>query len=316
MSLAAPWFLLALALLPLGVVAQRAAQRRRRRFAVRFPGVETVVAAMSAGGSRWRRRLPGLLLAAAVAVLAVALARPQATVAVASEQASVILVTDTSGSMGATDIAPTRLEAARAAAERFLEKVPERLAVGLIAYSSAPHTVHPPSTDRESVQAALLSLGSEGATATGDALDVAIERIEEEVGEEGRRPPSAIVLLSDGKATRGVDPVEVAGRAGSLKIPIYTVALGTDEGTVPAGFGVSIRVPPDRETLREVARASGGRAFEVEDAEELDQVYEGLGSRVGRRDRKREVTAAFAAVGLLLLGGAAGTSLRWRGRVG
>jgi Ca-activated chloride channel family protein len=274
------------------------------------------VAAVSAGLPAWRRRIPALLLAVAALALAIALARPQATVAVPIEQATVLLVVDTSRSMLAEDVDPTRLEAARGAARRFLDRVPDELRVGLVAFSTAPHTVEEPTLDRERIRATIDALEADGGTATGDALDAALEQLERAGSDGARRPPAAVVLLSDGRATDGQDPVEVARRAADLRVPIHTVALGTPEGTVAAGpFGERVAVPPDPETLQEIAEVSRGDAFEVDDADELDRIYERLGSEVGTRPEEREVTAAFAAAGLLLLAGAAGTAVRWRGRL-
>jgi Ca-activated chloride channel family protein len=314
MSLASPLALLALALLPLGAAAQALARRRRRRYALRFPAVD-VVAAILPSTPTWRRWVPGALLATAATALVVALARPQVTVAVPVERASVALVTDASRSMLATDVEPSRLLAAQRAAERFLDRVPDRLQVGLVGFSTAPHTVLEPTTQHERVRAALLGLAADGGTATGDALAVALERLAEQRGAGGRRAPAAIVLLSDGKATAGEDPVAVARRAAAARVPIYTVALGTPDGVVPGGPFGDRPVPPDPEAMRAIAAASRGQAFEVDAADELDRVYERLGSEVGTRPERREVTAGFAAAGLVLLGAAVATAVRWRARV-
>ena len=123
------------------------------------------------------------------------------------------------------------------------------------------------------------------------------------------------MLLSDGASQNGQDPAEVAQRARAANVPIYTVALGTPEGVVEGNFGQTMPVPPDPEALAQVAEISGGRAFTAEDADALDEVYETLGSRIGTKEEKREVSAGFAAFGLLALAGAAFTSLRWRGRL-
>jgi Ca-activated chloride channel family protein len=132
----------------------------------------------------------------------------------------------------------------------------------------------------------------------------------------GKRPPAAIVLLSDGKTTAGRDPVEVARTAGKLKIPIFTVALGTADATVPnPGFGPPLPVPPDPETLAEIAQASGGRAFTAEDSGRLASIYEALGSQLGTKDVQREVTSSFVLIGLGLLLGGAALSVRTRGRL-
>jgi Ca-activated chloride channel family protein len=227
-----------------------------------------------------------------------------------------MLVQDASGSMDATDVAPSRLAAAVDSAQAFLDRVPPATRVGLVVYGTAPYTAQPPSTDRDLVRATLDSVVADGGTATGDALDVALDRLEARKGRDGRVPPAAIVLLSDGKTTQGGDPLEAADRARALGVPVFTVALGTPEGVLPGGpLGRPIPVPPDPETLRQIAQRSGGQAFQVEDAGELDAVYENLGSRIGTREERREVSAAFAAAGLLLLLGGVGAGLRWRSRL-
>jgi Ca-activated chloride channel homolog len=314
MTFAAPSFLAAALVVPL-VAALAAWQRRRRhRFAVRFPGA-TVIAGVLGTAPAWRRRVPPALLACAAVLLAVALARPQASVAVAVERASVMLVTDESGSMSATDVQPSRLDAAQQAARSFMDRVPDKLLVGFVGYSSGVQTQLEPTVEHGTIKSAIGGLQADGGTATGDALTAALDRLEARRGKDGKTAPAAIVLLSDGKTTDGTDPSIAAQRAAKLKIPVYTVALGTPDGVVTGPLGQSVPVPPDPETLRQIAEQSGGRAFATGDAGELDQVYEQLGSRIGTRTEKREVSVGFAAGGLILLLGGLGTGLRWRSRI-
>lgn len=317
MSFQAPLFLLGLVLVPLVVFLYARNDRSRRAAAGAFvtPHMLPSVAPATPG---WRRHAPALFYGAALAVLAVALARPEATVAVPEERASVVLATDQSGSMDAHDVPPSRLEAARSAAGDFLDDVPGELRVGAVAFNHTVRAIEPPSTDRAEVRRTIDGLRSSGGTATGEGLAASLRLLERR--ERGRRrvPPSAIVLLSDGKSTHGRDPLPVAREAARLRIPIYTVAWGTDGGTIsvetPAGPRLR-RVPPDRPTLRRLARVSRGDYFEAVDELELSDVYERLGSEISTRDEKRQITAAFAAgAGLLLLGGGA-LSLRWFGRL-
>jgi Ca-activated chloride channel homolog len=313
MTFQSPLFLIGLGIVPLALVAYHLLRRRARRYSVRFTGVSTL-ASILPELPRWRRHAPMALYVLALAALAVALARPQATVAVPRERASVVLIMDASRSMSATDVDPSRLDAARDAGREFLDRVPDELRVGAVAYSTAPHTRESPTPEHDEIRDVLDSLVADGGTATGDAMAAALDMLDDDRGR--RRPPAAIVLLSDGKATTGPDPVGVARRAGRLDVPIYTVALGTPEGVVPGGtFRGALPVPPDPETLRRIARASGGRAFTAESAGQLDTVYERLGSQIGTREEKREVTAGFAAAGIVLLLAAAGVSLRWFGRL-
>jgi Ca-activated chloride channel family protein len=310
MSFQAPLFLLGLVVIPLALLALFAARRRPARYVIRFPAATTLAAVVGRTG-RVRRVIPPALLCLSLAGLVTALARPEATVAVPIEKASVMLVTDTSGSMNATDVSPTRLAAAQSAATRFLDRVPKSLQTGLVAYADGPHTVLRPTQDRDAIKSTIAALQANGGTATGDALESALNAL----GKRGAKsPPAAIVLLSDGASKTGRDPAEVAREAKAAGVPIYTVALGTADGIIQAQ-GQVLAVPPDPQALAEVASLSGGRAFAAEDSDALDQVYQTLGSRIGTKKEKREVSAGFAAVGLLLLGGAAFTSLRWRGRL-
>jgi Ca-activated chloride channel family protein len=306
-SFAAPLFLLGLLAIPAGAALHVLAQRRRRKFAVRFPGAP-IAAAAAPAAPRWRRHVPAALLALAGTGLVLALARPEATVAVPVEQATVVLVTDVSGSMRATDVSPDRLQAAVSAGQDFLDEAPDELRVGAVSFSDIARTIQAPSTDHEQTRSALSTLVADGGTATGDGLDAALQTLAPDEGD--RSPPAAIVLLSDGRATAGRDPIEVARQAAEQDVPIYTVALGTPNGMVEG-----LSVPPDPETMREIADASGGEAFEVSDGDELSAVYERLGSQLGTREETREITAGFAAAGLLLLGGAMVASVRWLGRL-
>jgi Ca-activated chloride channel family protein len=320
-SFASPLYLLALALVPVALAAHIAARRRARRYAVRFPGVATL-APLLPRASAWRRRLPLALFLSALAALGLALARPHATVAVPQEQASIVLVTDVSRSMLAEDVDPSRLEAARSAAQRFLKEVPDAARVGAVAFSTEPHTLEPPTDDRAEVEALIDNLSADGGTATGDALVAALEMVnDEQQDDEGDRPnrrgrpPAAILLLSDGETTTGRDPTDVARVARHQNIPIHTVALGTRGATIETPTGATIPVPPDPETMREIAEISGGRAFQAEDADDLSRIYESLGSRVATKTEEREITVAFAASGGLLLLAAAALGLRGTARL-
>jgi Ca-activated chloride channel family protein len=310
-SFASPLFLAALVLVPLALGAQRLARRRTRRYAVRFPGVATLAPLLPRVPS-WRRQAPLALFLAALTAFALALARPHATVAVPREQASIVLVTDVSRSMLAEDVEPSRLEAARDAAQRFLDEVPDEARVGAVAFSTEPHTVQAPTDDHSEIAALIDGLAADGGTATGDALEAALKLVD---GPADKRPPAAIVLLSDGETTTGRDPVEVAREARRLKIPIHTFALGTRDGVIQSPDGSLIPVPPDPETMRQIAELSGGRSFAVEDAEDLAGLYRELGSRVATKKEKREITAAFAGGGALLLMGAAAFGVRATARL-
>lgn len=318
MSFQAPLFLLALAVVPIAAVLYILADRRGKANAARFaaPALMPAVAPLRPGP---RRHIPLVLYAAALAAVAVALARPEATVAVPEERAAVILATDTSGSMQARDVSPSRITAVRRAALRLLDDAPEELRVGAVAFNHSVRAIEPPRADRRDVRALVAGLRPSGGTATGEGLAAALGLLIREGERAGKRPPAAVILLSDGASTHGRDPVEVAREAARARIPVYTVALGTDSGTIevkrPDGSLVTRSVPPDREAMRRIATISGARSFSADEGDQLGEVYDRLGSQVATREEQREVTAAFAAgAGLLLLTGGA-MSLRWFGRL-
>ncbi len=319
MTFREPLVLLALALLPLAVLAYVAAQKRRRRFAVRYTNVDLLAAA---AGSSWLRHVPALLLMLAAASLLVALARPERTVAAQRKEAIVVMVTDTSGSMLAKDVRPDRLVAAREAARTLTRQVPEDFRLGLVKFGSTAEQVVEPTTDRTRMELALRSISVKGGTAMGDGLRLGLDAAQTPVpdGLGGtRRLPSAIVLLSDGANTRGADPIDIAAEAKKAKIRIYTVALGTPEGvleiTRPDGSTRQQRVPPDTLTLQEIARDTGGRYFNAPDSDQLEAVYSNLATRFSTVNEKQEVTAAFAGGGLVLLLGGLCISLLRGGRL-
>jgi Ca-activated chloride channel family protein len=309
-SFAAPWFLLGLAAVPLLVWAYAVREQQRSRAGAAFVSAP-LRASVVQWRPGWRRQLPILLAALALIVLLVALARPERTVAVPAEQARIILTNDTSGSMQATDVKPTRLAAVQHAANNFLDKVPRKVRVGAVVFDHRAHLAQTPTLDRARVRQVIDTMRPHGGTATGDAMKVALDALKGRPGE--RRPPGAIVLLSDGKSISGSDPVAVAQEAKRLHIPIYTVALGTPQGTITVR-GRSQPVPPDPQTLSRVAQISGGKSFNVQDAGKLDAVYKSLGSQVATKNEKREITPWLAGFALALLVASTIPQLRWFAR--
>ncbi len=327
MSFEAPLLLLGLVVVPLAALGYWLLLRRSTRYAVRYTNLE-VLAAVAGRRRAWLRHLPAALLLASLAALCVAFARPTVTAKAPNERASVVLVVDVSGSMRADDVKPSRLAAAKQAMLSFLDRAPDTLRVGVIAFSDEPQVVVSPTVDREMLVQGIDLLGPGFGTAIGDALGRAVELARTATGETGEtsqaapskvlkdedgRALASILLLSDGAQTRGLlSPGQGAERAQIAGIPVYTIALGTDEGTIlagPPGQEQVIPVPPDRETLAAIAEYTGAETYDAESAETLEEVYEGLGSRVGRVDRPREVTAVFVAGGALLLAGAFGAAL-------
>jgi len=307
MSFREPLLLLGLALVPLALAAYVVAQRRRRRFAVRYTNVDVLASVASRSG--WTRHVPAALAMLALAALLVALGRPERTVAAEQRQAMVVMVTDTSGSMLATDVNPDRLSAAKAAGNALADKLPRDFRLGLVGFGTTASLLVEPTTDKLRVRAGLEGLQFAGRTAMGDGLAKGLEAARTPVTNElgvPQRLPAAVVLLSDGANTAGTeDPITVAERARKLRIPIYTVALGTAAGyiTHTRRDGTTWResVPPDTATLQEIARETRGRYFQAADAQRLTDIYRSLGTRLATRREKQEVTAAFAGGGLALL---------------
>ena len=318
MSFAEPAVLIGLLALPVLALFYAAEQRNRRAAAAAFaaPPVQPSVAPDSPG---WRRHAPMLAAALALAILILAAAKPQRTIAVPVERASIVLATDVSGSMLAKDVKPTRLVAAKQAASRFVDKVPSRVNVGVLAFNGTPTVLHSPTRDRDAVRAAINGMNSSGATATGEAIAAGVQMLRPSGSQGGHRPPAAMLLLSDGASTRGRDPVEQARAARKLGVRVYTVALGTSNGTITIkrkdGTTTSRPVPPDPGSLKEIARVSRGKAYTAGSTNRLEEIYEQLGSELGHRKEKRQITSVFAGGGLVLLLTGMAMSMRFFGRL-
>jgi Ca-activated chloride channel homolog len=329
-----PGLLWTLLLVPVALAAYLLAQRRRSRYTVRFTNLDLLANVVSAKPG-WRRHVPPALYLLALAALLVSLARPQALALVPKEQATVVLVMDVSGSMNATDVAPTRLVASQRAAVVFIEELPERFRVGIVSFASTAQTLTRPTTDRVAVHEAIDSLHAEGATAMGDgierALDVKRPPTPPSSGSTARPSPSppaqgdadeaplVVLLLSDGANTQGrTQPMEAAADAKALGVPVFTIALGTDRGMVDVpdetGNLRRIPVPPDTLTLQRIAETTGARFFAAPSNSDLKQVYRELGSKIGFVKEKQEITVVFAATGLLFLVAGATMSLVWFSR--
>lgn len=312
-----PEALLALALLPLLVAAWVVRERRRGRVTDRFASPALLPGLVQAPPRRLRW-LPLAVLLAALAAMVVGVARPEATVSVKREEATVVLALDISRSMGATDVPPSRLVAARAAASSFLDTIPEKFRVGVVAVGTRAVVAAPPSEDRELVLEALGALRPSQGTALGDAVVMAAELGQGERREDGTVPPTAVLLVSDGARDGGeTEPADAAKRAEELGVPVYTMLVGTPDGTIEeeleGGFRQIIRVPADPATLRRLSEATGGELFTTLDDEGLSAVYDNLDSRLGHREERRELTDLVAAgSGLLLLSGSALSLLLFR----
>jgi Ca-activated chloride channel family protein len=251
---------------------------------------------------------------AAAAALVVAAARPQRSVAVPLSDGAVMLVDDVSSSMAARDVAPSRLAAAEHAAEVFLAHVPSNLRVGLLVFNQSPQIRQSPTTDRAAVREALVGLHANGHTAVGDAIQAAVGELRRLRSSNGKRLPSAIVLVSDGTSTNGVDPLAAARQAGADGIPVYTVAVGTQHGTITVGRR-TVPVPQSAGELAQIASVSKGRKFTAGDTAGLSAVYAHLATKLGHKQVKHEMTASIAGAGLVLLLVGSTLSLGWFGRL-
>jgi Ca-activated chloride channel family protein len=311
------WLLAGVAALTALYVAMQA---RRRRYAVRFanlPLLESVVPRRPG----WRRHVPAVLVALSLAALCVAMARPARVQRVPREEATVMLAIDTSASMAATDVTPTRLDAARTAAEAFVDDLPDRLRVGIVTFDRAARVIAPPTTDHSIAREALRDLETGPGTAAGEGIYASLAAIQASRtsggsggGADRDRSVAAIVLLSDGVTTVG-RPVEEAARAAAqARVPVSTIAFGTPDGTVDV-LGQAIPVPADPDTMRAVAETSAGRFFEAGSEEQLRKVYENIGTRVGYTTRTQEMTTAFVAFAIVLLLLGAALAVVWTGRL-
>jgi Ca-activated chloride channel family protein len=312
-SFGLPIALVGLALVPLLAGAYVWYERRRRRAQARFGSPELLPNVVDRSPGRLRA-LPVVISLVALAAMIVGVARPHAVVSEPREEATIVLALDVSRSMKATDVQPTRLDAARLAAKQFLAEVPEKFRVGVVSFADRASVGVAPTEDRDLVESALDSLVSGEGTALGDAvaLSVKVGRPQEESTGEPP-PPRSILLISDGARDGGrIEPAEAAKLAHENDVPVYSVLLGTGDGvveeTLPGGLRRIIRVPPSPETLEEISGATGGELFTALDAEQLRQVYDELGSRLGTRDVSREVTDVFAAISLALVLAAAAFS--------
>ena len=323
---------------------------RRRKGAVRLSSVALVREAMGGRGAGWRRHVPPLLLLLALAALLLASARPVLRLSLPSSEQTIILAMDVSGSMRATDVAPNRLAASQAAAKAFLAALPRQVKVGIVAFAGTAQVVQPITLSREDLNAAIDKFQLQRATAIGSAIVVSLSELfpEQKIdiggmvfGQRGDpfAPPgrsldaepaaaqpftpvppgsyrsAAVILLTDGQRTTGVDTEEAALMAAERGVRVYTVGVGTVEGEVIGFEGWSLRVRLDEPTLKEIARTTQGEYFHAGTAENLKQVYESLGSRLTVQTKETEVSALLALLGALLVVVSAGLSLWWFHRV-
>jgi Ca-activated chloride channel family protein len=323
-SFSSPLLLAALLVVPAIFVYALAVDRRRSRYAMKFTNLELLAAVVDRRRT-WRRWIPLAFLLLALATAATALARPNARLSVPVSNGTVIFLVDVSGSMRAGDVEPTRLDAAVNAMRSFLDGVPSSLKVGLVAFSSEPQVLAPPTADHRLVREQLGYLTPEAATALGDGLAAAVKLAVSSLAragvhrQRGQYLPAAIVLESDGAQNGGfLQPHQAARLARAAGVRVYGVALGTPTGAISAGVGVnlgSVGAPPDPAVVREIAKTTGGSAYTARTATRLTSIYKSLGSRISHRTERHEITSWFAAAAAVFLLVAVGAGRVVQGRL-
>jgi Ca-activated chloride channel family protein len=346
MAFAWPQLLWLLLLLPVLVGAYVLLLRRKNKSAVRYANLDLVREAMGPG-ARIRRHVPPALFLLALALLAVAMARPSATVTLPTQKQTIILAMDASGSMRAKDVLPSRLEAAQTAAKQFVADVPSQTQIGVVTFAATAALVQPPTSDREAVVAAIDRMQLQRATATGSGLIVSLATLFPDAGfdvstalfgrDAARNAPvgearkndrkefrpvapgsynsAVIILLTDGQRTTGPDPIEIAKLAADRGVRVYTVGFGTTAGEIIGFEGWSFRVRLDEETLKTIAIMTQGEYFYAGTAADLKKVYRTLNSRLSLEKKETEVTALFAAGAALLALASGLLSLFWFNRI-
>jgi len=328
-----PLMLWLLLLIPALVVLYILAQRRRQRYALRYASLSLVKEALGRGPGL-RRHIPPALFLSGLAVMIVALARPYTQVTLPSQEGTVILTMDVSGSMRADDLKPNRIEAAKSAARSFVEKQPSGVRVGIVSFSDNAFLVQAPTDDKEAVLAAINRLTPQRGTAIGRALLTSVDAIFEDANAEGGPPSSAsdptptptpvpqgvyepaiIVLLTDGESNQGPRPLDVVDQVAARGVRVYTVGVGTAEGTVLRVQGRSIRTRLDEEMLKAVASATDGAYYNATNEKDLVAIYDSLSTHLVFKKEQTEITAIFTgvAVAFLLMGGC--LSLLWFDRL-
>jgi Ca-activated chloride channel family protein len=341
-----PEFLWLLALVPLLIAAYVFILRRKRKAALRYASLTMVREAMGTG-QKFRRHVPPLLFLIAMITMIVAVARPAAVVRLPSQHETIILSMDVSGSMRAKDVEPDRITAAQAAAKAFVNDQPRTTRIGIVAFAGTASLVQPPTQNREDLIAAIDRFQLQRATAIGSGILVALKAIFPDVDfdlrssnprlnpatsrplyaptDPDKAPPkpvppgsyksAAIILLTDGQATTGPDPIEAARMAAERGIRVFTVGVGTPNGEILVGEGWSMRVRLDEETLKTIANLTGGEYFYAGTAVDLKKIYQSLNSKFVLEKKETEITALFAAAAALtvLLSGL--LSLLWFNRI-
>jgi Ca-activated chloride channel family protein len=292
-------------------------QARRKSYAVKFTNIALLdrVAPRQPG---FRRHVPAALFLLAIAVLVVGFAEPAIPHRTPRERATILLAIDTSLSMQATDVEPSRFEAAKEAAASFVDIIPPKINVGVVQFNGSAVLKVPPTTDHDQLRKGIESLKLGESTAIGEAVYTSLDAIAAiPPDEEDTPPPARVVLMSDGKTTTGRSDESAAQAALDAKVPVSTIAFGTDEGFImtPNEPGVRLPVPVDRDALQRLAETTDGTFFEAATEGELREVYEDIGSSVGYTTEQRDISAWMIGGALALLMITSGLSLAWFSRL-
>jgi Ca-activated chloride channel homolog len=308
------WLLVAVAALVAGYVVL---QLRRTKYVARFSNVE-LLGSVAPRRPGWRRHLTFALLLIGLTVLSVGVARPAAAVRVPRDRATVVMAIDVSLSMQATDVLPSRLQAAQQAAKKFVDLLPSRINLGLVSFGGSANSLVAPTVNRDTVKTAIDKLRLQESTAIGQAVVTSLDSInvfgQETTAKGDKPPPARIVLLSDGANNKPPSVSDAAAAARKAGVQVSTIAFGTDGGTVSVD-GQTIPVPADKVTLDQLARSTGGSYHAAASVQELESVYANIGSQIGYTTEHRDISWRFLTVGLMFALAAAGTSMLWAGRL-
>ena len=314
-SFLGPWRLLLLFVVVALGVTYALFQKRRSKYAVRFTNL-ALLESLAPNRPGWRRHITAAVQLFALAALVLAFAQPVHDVKVPRERATVMLALDVSLSMEATDVKPSRIEAAKAAATAFLDDVPKQFNVGLVTFAGSSKMRVAPTTDRQQVANAIQNAPLADGTAIGDAINSSLDALGDvPPAPDGAAVPAAIVLLSDGTTTMGTANATATKRASDEGVPVSTIAFGTATGTVTLPNGQSVSVPVDAPALKTIAQETGGNSYEATTQNQLTDVYSKIGSSIGFDDGQSPLTQWFIAASFLTLAIASGLALAWSNRL-
>jgi Ca-activated chloride channel family protein len=348
MSFLWPEMLWLLLIVPAMVAGYFQLLRRKKKLALRYASLNIVKEAMGAT-QRIRRHVPPLLFLLALTSMIIAIARPTSVIKLPSQYGTIILAIDASASMRANDVAPSRIAAAQAAARSFVAELPHNTRVGVVSFAATASVVQPPTLSREDILSAIDRLQLQRGTAIGSGILVSLKMIFPEIELDlsspdplsggssshgasldktpkaqtpdfkpvppGSYSSAAIILLTDGQATTGIEPIDAARMAAERGVRVFTVGIGTTNGEIMGAEGWSMRVRLDEETLKEIASVTKAEYFYTNNAADLKKIYKTLNSRLFLEKKETEITALFtaAAAFFALLSGL--LSILWFNRI-